>query len=181
MRALDRGRGLPGSQGRARGEGGPSTPSSPSGPSWTARSQAAARIAARSGSSGRLGADQAEGFGEIGAGAARGVGKDVVDRLREGLVRLRLVQDGEARRHVGLEGDEVQKALAEGVQGLDLEAARRLHGPGEQAAGEPDLRGPGRSPDSSASSAASAILVQGHPAAEPLVDADRHGRGGGSS
>ena len=148
MRALDRGRRLAGSQGRARGEGGPSTPSSPSGPSWTARSQAAARIAPRKGSPDASAPTRAKASARSGRAPLAASARTLSIACDRASFDLRLVQDGEARRDVGLERDEVQQALAEGVQGLDLEAARRLHRPGEQAAGEPDLRrASGRSPE----------------------------------
>ena len=47
---------------------------------------------------------------------------------------LLVVEDLEARRHAGLERKALQQALAEGVDGLHLEAARRLDGHGEQPA-----------------------------------------------
>ena len=45
-----------------------------------------------------------------------------------------VVEDGEARRHAGLQREALQQALAERVDGLHLEAARRLDGDGEQRA-----------------------------------------------
>ena len=60
---------------------------------------------------------------------------------------LVLVEDGEARRHAGLQRKALQQPLAEGVDGLHLEAARRLDGDGEQLPRplrSPALSAPGR-------------------------------------
>ena len=47
---------------------------------------------------------------------------------------LLVVENFEAGRHARLERKALQQALAEGMDGLHLEAARRLDGPGEQPA-----------------------------------------------
>ena len=60
------------------------------------------------------------------------LGEHVRGRLGDEFGRLALVEHGEARRHVRLERHKVQEALAEGVDGLDLEAAGRLDGAGEE-------------------------------------------------
>ena len=68
-----------------------------------------------------------------GAGlGARGLGEHLVGRLLEERIALVLVEDDEARRHAGLEREPLQQPLAEGVDGLHLEAAGRLDGDGEQ-------------------------------------------------
>jgi hypothetical protein len=126
----------------------------------------------------RIDADDVEGVLESWKAAARRVRHDVFGGLHQHLVGLALVQHRKARRHVGLEGHEVQEPLAEGVDGIDLEPARRLHRAGEQGAGEPHLPA-GRPlafelrefPDE-------ALLVEGHPAAQAFEHADRHVGGG---
>ena len=54
---------------------------------------------------------------------------------------LVVVEDGKARRHAGLEREALQQPLAEGVDGLHLEAAGRLDGDGEELAGAIALLG----------------------------------------
>ena len=66
-------------------------------------------------------------------------------RLAQQRAALLLVEDGEARRHAGLQRKALQQPLAEGVDGLHLEAAGRLDGDGEQLARALHLV-PGRRP-----------------------------------
>ncbi len=54
----------------------------------------------------------------------------VAQQARGGVVHL-----GELRRDAGLEREAAQEGRAEGVDRLDLEAARRLDGAGEEGAG----------------------------------------------
>ena len=67
-------------------------------------------------------------------------------RSPEQIAGFALLQDAKARRDIGFERKEVQQTLAERVNGLDLEPARRLDRPREQLAREVEvgLRGPGR-------------------------------------
>ncbi len=58
--------------------------------------------------------------------------------------RFALLGDAKSGRDIGLEGKEMKQALAEGVDRLDLQAARRLDGAREQAAREAELSGVGR-------------------------------------
>ena len=83
-----------------------------------------------------------EGFDEFVEGRcdrAVGVGKDGVGQVLAGLARqgpgAGVLQHLEARRDPGLQREAAQQGLAQGVQGLDLQPARRLQRPGEQAAG----------------------------------------------
>ena len=99
------------------------------------RAWIAARIALRSASPAASGATIAWAASRVRVAAHDRVGQHVVGLDREGLAGLVLVEDDEAGRHVRLEGEHVQQPLAEGVQGLDLEAARRLDRAGEEAAG----------------------------------------------
>ncbi len=58
--------------------------------------------------------------------------QDVLLRRGQQLGRRAVVQHLEARRDIGLEREEMQQPLAEGVDGLDLQPARRLDGAGEE-------------------------------------------------
>jgi hypothetical protein len=91
----------------------------------------------------RLGADHAPCFREIGAGPARGVGENAVDRAVQKLARLVSSRTAKPGGTLASKGNELQQPLAEGVQRLDLQTARRFYGAGEQAAGEPDVLGAG--------------------------------------
>ena len=64
----------------------------------------------------------------------RRLGQRLVDGLFEQGGALLVVENFEAGRHARFERKALQQALAEGVDGLHLEAARRLDGPGEQPA-----------------------------------------------
>ena len=70
-----------------------------------------------------------------------GIGCDqrIIDSVAEQARGGGIVEDREARRHVGLEREALQEAFAERVDGLHLEAARRLDRPSEQLAGGPAL------------------------------------------
>ncbi len=92
-----------------------------------------------------------------------------VDRLAQQRSRRLVVENGEARRDVGLQREALQQALAERVDGLHLEAAGRLDGDGEQRAraARPRRRAPGgRTVRRSAAPAA-------RPAASPTAPACR--------
>ncbi len=58
--------------------------------------------------------------------------QNVAARALQQLRLRRLVGDLEARRRIRLEGKEMQQPFAKGVDGLDLEAARRLDGAREE-------------------------------------------------
>ena len=64
-----------------------------------------------------------------------GTGEHAAPRFRRQRCDLALLDHLEMAGDIGLEGELVQQALAEGVDGLDLEAARRLQRTGEEAAG----------------------------------------------
>ncbi len=55
-------------------------------------------------------------------------------RLEQHQVALVLLQHGEIERHAGLAREAMQHAFAEGVDGLDTQAARRFQRMGEQRA-----------------------------------------------
>ena len=71
----------------------------------------------------RIGLDAA---GELRQRLGRGLRQHLLRRLRDLLPDLRLVEHAEAGGDVRLEGHEVQEAIAERMDGLDLQAARRL-------------------------------------------------------
>jgi hypothetical protein len=79
---------------------------------------------------------------EVGVGGGQGGGGpgegDAVDRLAGeagDLGGALVLEHLEARRDAGLEGEAAQQLFAEGVDGLDLQAAGGLQGAGEEAAG----------------------------------------------
>ena len=99
-----------------------------------------------------------------------------LDHQRRGLA---LVDDLEMGRDVGLEREKLQQPLAEGVQGLDFEAARGFDRAGEQLPGEgerrrPRTRGPGLDDPRG-----QRLVVEARPLGERGEDAAGHvGRGG---
>ena len=102
-----------------------------------------------------------------------------VDRLALQRVGGRLVEDGEARRHVGFQREALQQALAERVDGLHLEPARRLDGGREQGARALDLRRRRLAGGELGEDVCELCLVHGHPLRQRVVDALRHlGRSG---
>jgi hypothetical protein len=74
----------------------------------------------------------------------RGVAQRGVDRLALQEMRGGLVEDAESWCNVGLEREALQQALAERVDGLHLEAARRFDGGGEKRARKSDILAPRR-------------------------------------
>ena len=80
---------------------------------------------------------------------------------RQHLLRAALVGHFEARRHVGLEREEMQQALAKGVDRLDLEAAGRLDRTGEEAPSEDEIGGArqSRAPVATTAARKSAVVV----------------------
>ena len=103
----------------------------------------------------------------------------LVDRLGQQPAPLVVVEDGKARRHAGLERKALQQPLAEGVDGLHLEAAGRLDGDGEQLAGALALLGR-RGPVEQLLELARELRVgRGHPFGQPREHALRHLGGGG--
>ena len=100
-------------------------------------------------------------------------------RPRPAAAPLVVVEDGKARRHAGLEREALQQPLAEGVDGLHLEAAGRLDGDGEELAGALQLLGR-RARGRAASRACLRELRvgRGHPFGQPREHALRHLGGG---
>ena len=119
-------------------------------------------------------ADHGERVGQRLVAAEDRVGEHVVGLDLERLARLVVVEHDEAGRHVGLEREHVQQPLAQSVQRLDLEAARRLDGAGEQAAGQPQGVAGGPLAGEFGEFRGQRRVVQRHPAAEALEHADRH-------
>ena len=84
---------------------------------------------------GGVGDGPLEGIAERRAGGRPGsLGQDLVGGLGQQRVAGVIVEDLEAGRHAGLQGEALQQPLAEGVDGLHLEAARRLDHQREQLA-----------------------------------------------
>ena len=75
---------------------------------------------------------------------------------------------------VGLERELVQQPLAEGVDGLDLQPARRLQGAREEPAGPASSRGVGRRPSIVGELAGELGIGQRRPVGEAFEDALRH-------
>ncbi len=80
---------------------------------------------------------------------------------------------------IGLERKQLKQPLAEGVKGLDLEAARRLDRAGEQLPGEGERRRPGPAGPGFDDSLSQRLVVEARPPGELLEDAARHIGGGG--
>ena len=103
----------------------------------------------------------------------------VVARLDHQRRRLALVDDLEMRRNVGLERKELQQPFAEGVQGLDFEAARGFDRPGEQLSGEGERRRSGPGSAGLDDPRGQRLVVEARPLGERGEDAAGHvGRGG---
>ena len=81
---------------------------------------------------GGIGHGRLERAGERRARRRGRLGQHLVGGLGQQLAPLVLVEDGEARRHAGLQRKALQQPLAEGVDGLHLEAAGRLDGDGKE-------------------------------------------------
>ena len=75
-------------------------------------------------------------------------------RFEQHGVALIVLDDAEIERHAGFAREAVQHALAEGVDGLDLEPARRFERMGEQRPRPQFMPGVGAAPVSSSISAA---------------------------
>ncbi|KZC01801.1 hypothetical protein AU375_01887 [Methylobacterium radiotolerans] len=118
--------------------------------------------------------DPREGGAQRRVAVRDGVGQDVGHLDVEQFPGLGLVEHHEAGRHVRLEGEHVEQPLAQGVQRLDLEAARRLDRPGEEAARQPQALGPGALAGEFGEFGGEGLVVQRHPATEEPEDADRH-------
>ncbi len=86
----------------------------------------------------------------------------------------RVVSHLETRGNVGLEGKQVQQPLAEGVDRLDLQAAGRLYGAGEEPAREQQGLGPGIGGARRPHGRAQALVVEVGPGGKRVEDARRH-------
>ena len=82
----------------------------------------------------RVGVGAAEPGDDGGEDLAR-VARQRVEHLLAQRLRLPVVEHGELRRDAGLQREAAQQALAEGVDRLDAQPARRLQRPGEEGAG----------------------------------------------
>ena len=93
--------------------------------------------------------------------------------------RLALVEHLEVPGDIGLEGELLQQALAEGVDGLDLQPARRLQGAGEEPPRSSQLVLARPAAFDLRDGAGERLVGQHRPAAEALEDPARHLRRGG--
>ena len=118
--------------------------------------------------------DVGEGLGELGICRPRRAGDHVAPRLGDQRLLHLLVEHLEMAGDVGLQRELVQHRLAEGVDGLDLQAARRLQRLGEQPARTAQLVGVRPAPSSSAICSASSVVGEHRPAGEVVEDAVRH-------
>ncbi len=106
-------------------------------------------------------------------GAARGE-QQILARLQHQFGGAALLHHVEVRRDAGFERKAAQQRLAEGMDGLDLHAARHVEHRAEQPARAPALGGARLLADQGAQFGGELALIQRRPHAEPLVDADRH-------
>ena len=123
---------------------------------------------------GDAGVDDGEGLGE--AGLAVGAGEHFRHGVVEQRARFQIVEHGEMRRYARFERRDVQEPLAEGVDRVDLEPARRLDGPGEQPTGEQQAFRAGAHALEVEQLVGEPGIVQRHPAPEPVEHTDRHVR-----
>jgi len=85
-----------------------------------------------------------------------------------------VIQHGEPRRHVGLERELLEQPGAEGMDGLDLEAPRRLQRSGEQRPRPRAFPGIDGGDADFAQGRIEGGIVERDPATEPVVDPRRH-------
>ena len=107
-------------------------------------------------------------------GVLRGLEQHAHGGAVEQLVLGALVEHREARRHVGLERELMQQPGAERVDGLHLEAARRVERRGEQAARAGALRRADRGLADRAHLAVERVVVERDPVRERVEHARRH-------
>ena len=88
---------------------------------------------------GGIGNDRLQRLPLLRRGAVRRLEQRGVDGFAQQRLRRLVVEHGEPRRDVGFEGEALQQALAERMDGLHLEAAGRLDGDGKQRARMLDL------------------------------------------
>ena len=103
-------------------------------------------------------------------------GENGVAGLLQQVERLAVVQHGEMRNDAGLDRKELQHALAKGMDGLDLEAARCFQRTGEELAGprQQMIIGIGRS--KLLQCGAQCVVVKRDPLAQPVEEAVGHFR-----
>ncbi len=121
--------------------------------------------------------DEVERLGGLGVGFQGG--ERAVARLLDQLPGLAFVDHLEVRRDIGLEWEELQKPLAEGVQGLDLEPARRLDRAGEQLSRELELGRTGLPGAALDDRRGQRLVIEARPVGQRLENAARHVGGGG--
>ena len=122
----------------------------------------------------RRGKDGRERLAERPVGLRRGAGKDVAARRFGERRRVAFFEHLEMAGDVRLERELVEEPFAEGVDGLDLQPARRLQGAREKPAGAGELALIGLPPLDLEKLAGELRIAHGRPAGEAFEDAGRH-------
>ena len=125
----------------------------------------------------RLAGDKLQRFSQRSIVSRGGLERAPARRVHQ-LGALQIVDDAEGCRNIGFERKDMQQLFAEGVDGLDLEAARRLDGAREKPPGEVkiDARFDGRAHLSDF--IGQRRIVERRPARERLENARAHIGGG---
>ena len=111
--------------------------------------------------------------------ASAGAGDHGAPRIGHQRLLHLLVEHLEMAGDVGLQRELVEDRLAESVDGLDLQPARRLQRLGEQPARPPQLVGAGPCAFQPLDLLGQPVVVERRPAGEVLIDALGHVGGGG--
>src|SRR5690606_23070142 len=102
-----------------------------------------------------------------------------LERLQQLLILSAVVERAEVRRDAGFQREAGEQRLAEGVDRLDLQTARRIEHAGKEAAGAGRLLGLGGTAEQGMEVLLQSSLVMGGPAAQAAGQALAHlGRGG---
>ena len=115
--------------------------------------------------------------GRVGVGEA--AQEDAGAGPRNQFSRRARFEDGKARGHIGLEGEKPQQALAEAVNGEDLQAARRFDRLGEEPARRPQVSARRRRAADVLDPGRECRVVEAGPVGEVTKNAVLHVRGGG--
>ena len=122
----------------------------------------------------RVGDGRLERLGQRRAGRRRGLGENLVGGIGQQGCALVVVEDGKAGRNAGLQRKALQQPLAEGVDGLHLEATGRLDGDGEELARPLHLLCGRRPAKQRLDVSFQGRVVGGHPLAQALEYPLRH-------
>ncbi len=124
-------------------------------------------------------ADHAERPGKRSVGVIARAGENVVARLGHQLGGPALVEHPEMRRQPRLERESAQKRLAEGVNGVDLEPARRIQHAGEESTRLGEAIGVRPGAAQRLQLRREPVVVLDRPLAQAVGKPDRHLLGGG--